>query len=69
MAFNGAQNIRVEDGTILKANLPNNEGQLNESHFDLNNVLGNNDGEISDDASLHVTAGNQMGTRLTWGSY
>jgi hypothetical protein len=45
MSFHGsAQEIRLEDGHILKANLANGDGEWNEVEIDLNNILGNNNG-------------------------
>ena len=46
MSFDqGAQNIRVED-SILRCQLPNENGELVDAELDLNNVLGNNDGRF-----------------------
>ena len=45
MSFhNSAEDIHL-DGTILKANLFNAEGELQEAELDLNDVLGNDNGE------------------------
>lgn len=39
-----AQNIRVEDGHMLHAELCNVEGEWVEAEFDLNDCIGNNNG-------------------------
>ncbi|KAK0672151.1 Cyanovirin-N [Cercophora samala] len=45
MSFHlSAQNIRVDDGHILRAELQNGDGEWVEAELDLNTVLGNNDG-------------------------
>ncbi|EQB47658.1 Cyanovirin-N-like [Colletotrichum gloeosporioides] len=47
MSFHvSAENIRVDDGHILRAALRNENGDLNETEIDLNNCLGNNDGHF-----------------------
>ncbi|EGS22562.1 uncharacterized protein CTHT_0021100 [Thermochaetoides thermophila DSM 1495] len=48
MSFHiSASNIRVEDGHILKATLFDADGNPVEAEFDLDNVIGNNDGKSS----------------------
>ncbi|KAK4175817.1 Cyanovirin-N [Triangularia setosa] len=45
MSFHlSAQDIRVDDGHILRARLDNGEGDWVDAELDLNTVLGNNDG-------------------------
>jgi hypothetical protein len=39
-----AQNITIEDGHILKAELANMDGEWVEAEFDLNDCIGNNNG-------------------------
>jgi hypothetical protein len=39
-----AQDIRVDDGHILRAILTNAEGNPVEAEYDLNHVIGNDDG-------------------------
>lgn len=47
MSFHiSASNIRVEDGHILKATLLDADGNLVEAEFDLDKVIGNNDGNF-----------------------
>ncbi|KAJ5494889.1 hypothetical protein N7539_000005 [Penicillium diatomitis] len=47
MSFHcSASDIELIDGHILKAVLDNGEGDQNESHFDLNECIGNNDGRF-----------------------
>jgi len=48
MSFHhSAQNIRVDDGHILRATLTNGEGEQVEAEIDLNNFLGNDNGFFS----------------------
>lgn len=43
MSFHeGASNIRVDDGHILRATLRNNNGEEVEAELDLDQVIGNN---------------------------
>jgi len=45
MSFHAsAEHIRVDDGHILRAVLHNSAGEAVEAEFDLNTVLGNNNG-------------------------
>lgn len=45
MSFHvNAEELRVDDGHILRGNLPNEDGDLVEAEIDLNTALGNNDG-------------------------
>ncbi|KAL5335990.1 Cyanovirin-N, partial [Aspergillus crustosus] len=47
MSFHAsAQNIRVDDGHRLIAELQNEEGDWVEDELDLNDILGNNDGRF-----------------------
>ncbi|KAL0933835.1 cyanovirin-n family protein [Colletotrichum truncatum] len=47
MSFHGsAQDIRVDDGHILKANLANVDGEWQEAEVNLNDFLGNNNGSF-----------------------
>ncbi|KAL2825452.1 Cyanovirin-N [Aspergillus cavernicola] len=47
MSFHeSAQNIRIEDGSRLVADLQNEDGDFVHSEIDLNEVLGNNDGHF-----------------------
>ncbi|KAL4931695.1 CVNH domain-containing protein [Aspergillus undulatus] len=47
MSFHeSAQNIRVEDGSRLVAELRNEGGEFVHAEIDLNQVLGNNDGQF-----------------------
>ncbi|KAI8279518.1 Cyanovirin-N-like protein [Colletotrichum sp. SAR11_240] len=47
MSFHvSAENIRLDDGHILRAALRTVDGELNETEIDLNNCLGNNDGDF-----------------------
>ncbi|CBY00831.1 hypothetical protein IAQ61_011742 [Plenodomus lingam] len=41
-----AEDIRIDDGHILRARLRNAEGELNDSEIDLNNHIGNVDGNF-----------------------
>lgn len=41
-----AEDIHLEDGHILKATLNNIEGEACEAEFDLNDVIGNENGEF-----------------------
>ena len=46
MSFHiSAAEVRVDDGHILRARLDNGEGQQVDAEFDLNTVLGNNNGK------------------------
>ncbi|KAK0705748.1 Cyanovirin-N [Apiosordaria backusii] len=48
MSFHlSAQDIRVDDGHILRARLDNGEGEMVDAEFDLDTVLGNDDGIFS----------------------
>ncbi|KAL4784582.1 Cyanovirin-N [Aspergillus varians] len=52
MSFHeSAQNIRIEDGHRLFADLRNEDGDFVEAEFDLNQILGNNDGHFEWDAN------------------
>ncbi|KAK0704316.1 Cyanovirin-N [Lasiosphaeris hirsuta] len=52
MSFHiSAQNIRVDDGHILRATLKNAAGEDVESELDLNRYLGNNDGHFEWEAA------------------
>jgi hypothetical protein len=45
MSFHvSAHDIRVDDGHILRANLSNNNGDSVEAEIDLNQIIGNNNG-------------------------
>ncbi|KAK3368397.1 Cyanovirin-N [Podospora didyma] len=45
MSFNTfAENIRLDDGHILRAGLLNADGNVNQAEVDLNQFLGNNNG-------------------------
>jgi len=46
-----AENIRVDDGHILRASLRNGNGDLQDAEIDLNNHIGCVDGRIID---LHL---------------
>ncbi|KAK1828814.1 CVNH domain-containing protein [Podospora conica] len=47
MSFHAsAENIRVDDGHMLRAALRNGNGDLVDAELDLNSVLGNNDGNF-----------------------
>ncbi|KAK2730738.1 cyanovirin-n family protein [Colletotrichum kahawae] len=47
MSFHvSAENIRVDDGHILRPQLRNENGDLNDAEIDLNNCLGNDDGRF-----------------------
>ncbi|KAF9873423.1 CVNH domain-containing protein [Colletotrichum karsti] len=47
MSFHlSAENIRVDDGHILHAQLRNENGDLNDTSIDLNTVLGNDNGRF-----------------------
>ncbi|KAK4184014.1 cyanovirin-n family protein [Podospora australis] len=47
MSFHAsAQNIRVDDGHILRATLDNGSGEWVDAEFDLNQAIGNNDGNF-----------------------
>ncbi|KFA80691.1 hypothetical protein S40288_01754 [Stachybotrys chartarum IBT 40288] len=41
-----AQNVTVEDGHVLRAELANVEGEHVEAEFDLNSCIGNNNGSF-----------------------
>ena len=43
-----AQNIRVDDGHILRAQLQNEDGQFVDAEIDLNRFVGNDNGSVSD---------------------
>lgn len=46
MSFHySAEDIRIEDGHILKARLQRADGEWNDSEIDLNNHIGNDNGE------------------------
>jgi hypothetical protein len=46
MSFHlSAEDIRIEDGHILKARLRTADGDWNDSEIDLNRYLGNDDGK------------------------
>lgn len=46
MSFHStAQEIRVDDGHILRAKVPNGAGELVDAELDLDSVLGNSDGK------------------------
>lgn len=48
MSFHAsASDIRVDDGHILRATLLDAEGNPVEAEFDLNGVIGNNDGKMA----------------------
>ena len=48
MSFHiSAQDVRVEDNHILKASIPNEDGELVEAELDLNTCIGNHDGMFS----------------------
>lgn len=52
MSFHlSAEDIRVEDNHILKARLRNENGDWVDAEIDLNQHLGNQDGEFTSDAS------------------
>lgn len=40
-----AQNIRVDDGHILRAQLQDGEGEWRDAEFDLDQIIGNDNGE------------------------
>jgi hypothetical protein len=45
MTFMGsAEDVRVDDGRILRARLQNVDGEWVDAEFDLNNIIGNIDG-------------------------
>ncbi|KAK5654762.1 hypothetical protein OQA88_7087 [Cercophora sp. LCS_1] len=47
MSFHlSAADARVDDGHILRANLTNGDGEQVEAEFDLNHVIGNNNGNF-----------------------
>lgn len=47
MSFNtSAENIRVDEGHILRAALQNGNGDKNEVEIDLNSCLGNDNGRF-----------------------
>ncbi|KAL5327620.1 hypothetical protein ACEPPN_005321 [Leptodophora sp. 'Broadleaf-Isolate-01'] len=47
MSFHAAaQDVRVEDNHILKASIPNVDGEMIEAELDLNSCIGNNDGSF-----------------------
>ncbi|KAL2061389.1 hypothetical protein VTL71DRAFT_7662 [Oculimacula yallundae] len=47
MSFHAsAQDIRVEENHILRATIPNNDGEMVEAELDLNNCIGNNNGSF-----------------------
>lgn len=47
MSFHAsAQDIRVDEGHILRARLNNGGGDFVDAELDLNNVIGNNDGKF-----------------------
>ncbi|KAK4209742.1 Cyanovirin-N [Rhypophila decipiens] len=47
MSFHlSAVDIRLDDGHILRARLGNGEGEQVDAEFDLNTVIGNNDGNF-----------------------
>jgi hypothetical protein len=46
MSFHlSAQNVRVEDGHILRATLANVDGEWVDAELDLNSIIGNSDGK------------------------
>jgi hypothetical protein len=48
MSFHeSAQNMRIDNGHRLVAELLNENGEWVEAEFDLNQILGNNDGVLS----------------------
>lgn len=50
-----AENIRIEDGHILRARLQTADGNWNDSEIDLNSFIGNDNGSLllaSNSASL-----------------
>jgi hypothetical protein len=48
MSFHAsAEDIRVDDGHILRARLRNENGDMVDAEMDLNNHIGNNDGVLA----------------------
>lgn len=65
MSFHtSAENIRVEDDHILKAELLNEDGEPNETEIDLNEFLGNNDGAFEWGGQGLSTASFTINTRV-----
>ncbi|PQE08286.1 cyanovirin-n family protein [Rutstroemia sp. NJR-2017a BVV2] len=51
-----AEDIRVDDGHILKARLRNEDGGMNDAELDLNQYLGNENGMIQwDGRGMHTS--------------
>ncbi|KAK0113525.1 hypothetical protein ONS95_013779 [Cadophora gregata] len=58
MSFHiSAQDVRVEDNHILKASIPNVDGELVEAELDLNSCLGNNDGSFAWEGQGYADSG------------
>ncbi|KAH7379776.1 CVNH domain-containing protein [Cadophora sp. MPI-SDFR-AT-0126] len=58
MSFHiSAQDVRVEDNHILKANIPNGEGELVEAELDLNTCIGNHDGSFAWEGQGYADSG------------
>ncbi|PWY86894.1 Cyanovirin-N [Aspergillus heteromorphus CBS 117.55] len=68
--FRTANDIRVDDGHILVANVQRENGEFDESTFDLNECLGNNEGrfqwggsnfsESAQDIQFHIEGGDNV---------
>jgi hypothetical protein len=41
-----AQDMRIDDGHILRCRLPNNNGEEVDAELDLNSCIGNNGGKL-----------------------
>ncbi|KAL7622170.1 hypothetical protein AAE478_007673 [Parahypoxylon ruwenzoriense] len=68
MSFHAtSEDIRLDDGHVLKARLRNEEGDYNDTEIDLNQYIGNNDGrfewggenfsETAEDISFSIEGG------------
>lgn len=61
-----AENVRVDDGHILRASLRNGEGNLQDAEFDLDQIIGNHNGTpILFHDLLHITDINLAGV-FSW---
>ncbi len=62
-----AQDIRVDDGHILRARLSNSGGDEVDAEIDLNQLIGNNNGMLALPSSLSETITHHQKGSFEWG--
>ncbi len=62
-----AQNIRVDDGHILRARLSNSGGDQVDAEIDLNQLIGNNNGMLAMPSLLGETITHHQKGSFEWG--